>query len=220
MAGSDTAKAGGNRLPLWVLVGAVLGVLAGVVLGQRTAVLEPLGTAYAMMLEIAVFPYLLCSLLHGLGRLTPATAGRVLAASWGLYLLLWVLTLATIWLIARAIPPPSPPIQLTAETATTGLDFLQLLIPANLFAALGRNYVPAVVIFAVVYGIAIQRVANKQSLFEIFEAVRVASVTIWGWIVRIAPLGVFALFANTAGTIQPDRLAGLLLYVGLFLAGT
>ena len=97
MAGSDTAKAaGGNRLPLWVLVGAVLGILAGVVLGQRTAVLEPLGTAYAMMLEIAVFPYLLCSLLHGLGRLTPATAGRLLAVSWGLYLLLWAITLATI----------------------------------------------------------------------------------------------------------------------------
>jgi proton glutamate symport protein len=197
----------------------VLGVLAGVVLGQHTAVLEPLGTAYAMMLEIAVFPYLLCSLLHGPGRLTPATAGRVLAASWGLYLLLWALTLATIWLIARAIPPP-PPIQLTAETATAGPDFLRLLIPANLFAALGGNYVPAVVVFAVVYGVAIQRVANKQSLFEIFEAVRVASVTIWGWIVRIAPLGVFALFANTAGTIQPDRLTALLLYVGLFLAGT
>ncbi len=76
------------------------------------------------------------------------------------------------------------------------------------------------VVFAVVYGIAIQRVARKQALFEILEAVRMASVTIWGWIVQIAPLGVFALFANTAGTVQPDRLAGLLLYVGLFLAGT
>src|SRR5262249_58898439 len=118
------------------------------------------------------------------------------------------------------IPPPPPPIQRTAETAATGLDFLRLLIPANLFAALGRNYVPAVVIFAVVYGIAIQRVANKQSLFEIFEAVRVASVTIWGWIVRIAPLGVFALFANTAGTIEPHRLTPLLLFVGLFFPGT
>src|SRR5262249_34679218 len=173
-----------------------------------------------MMLEIAVFPYLLCSLLHGLGRLTPATAGRLFAVSWGLYLLLWGLTLATIWLLARAIPPPSPPTQLTAETFTGHLDFLQRLIPSNLFAALGRNYVPAVVVFALVYGIAIQRVAKKQALFEIFEAVRVASVTIWSWIVRVAPLGVFALFANTAGTVQPDRLAGLLLYVGLFLAGT
>src|SRR5882724_2564988 len=146
LVGGDTAKAaGGNRLPLWVLVGAVLGILAGVVLGQRTAVLEPLGTAYAMMLEIAVFPYLLCSLLHGLGRLTPATAGRLFAVSWGLYLLLWGLTLATIWLLARAIPPPSPPTQLTAETFAGHLDFLQRLIPSNLFAALGRNYVPAVV---------------------------------------------------------------------------
>ena len=45
------------------------------------------------------------------------------------------------------------------------------------------------------------------------QAIQVASVTLWGWIVRFAPIGVFALFAVAAGTIEPSRLSGLLLYV-------
>ena len=43
-------------LPAQVLIGAVLGILAGVVLGQRTAALAPIGAAYTMMLEIAIYP--------------------------------------------------------------------------------------------------------------------------------------------------------------------
>ena len=190
------------------------------VLGERTAILKPLGSAYAMMLQVAVYPYLLCSLLWGLGRLQPAMARRLLAASWGVYLLMWSLTFGVIWLISRAIPSPPPPTVLTPQTAQQPAGFLDLLIPANVFDALGRNYVPAVVIFTIVYGIAVQNITKKAALFEVLDAIKVASVTIWGWIVRFAPIGVFALFAAAAGTIEPDRMGGLLLYVGLFLIGT
>ncbi len=207
-------------LPVWILLGALAGILAGVVFGDRATIVQPLGSAYAMMLQVAVYPYLLCSLLSGLGRLTPDMARRLLRASWGVYLFMWSVTLGSIWLLARAIPEPPLPSVLTPETALVQAPFLDLLIPANLFDALGRNYVPAVVVFAIVYGVAIQKVGNKSALFEILQALQVASVTIWGWIVRLAPVGVFALFAAAAGTIEPDRLGGLLLYIGLFLAGT
>ena len=73
-------------MPVWILIGAVAGVIAGVVLGERMAILKPLGSAYAMMLQVVVYPYLLCSLLWGLGRLQPAMARRVFAARWGVYL--------------------------------------------------------------------------------------------------------------------------------------
>ena len=131
-------------LPVWILIGAAAGVIAGVVFGERTAILKPLGSAYAMMLQVAVYPYLLCSLLWGLGRLQPSMARRLFAASWGVYLVMWSLTFGAIWLISRAIPPASLPTVLTPQTAQQTAGFLDLLIPANVFDALGRNHVPAV----------------------------------------------------------------------------
>ena len=90
---------------MWVVLGAFAGIVAGVVLGERTIVLQPLGSAYAMMLQIAVYPYLICALIYGLGRLTPAEAKRLFGAGWGVYLFMWCVTLVAIWLLGRVIPP-------------------------------------------------------------------------------------------------------------------
>jgi proton glutamate symport protein len=207
-------------LPIWVVLGAFAGIVAGVMLGERTTVLQPLGSAYAMMLRIAVYPYLICALIYGLGRLTPAEARRLFRASWSVYLFLWCVTFVAIWLLARVIPPTPDPSVLTPAAVHAEGEFLKMLIPANLIEALGRDYVPAIAVFAIVYGIAIQKIERKSALFEVLEAIQVASVTLWGWIVRFAPIGVFALFAVAAGTIEPSRLSGLLLYVALFLIGT
>ena len=209
-----------TRLPVWILIGAVAGILTGITVGERAAILQPVGSAYAMLLQVAVYPYLICSLLSGLGRLAPSMARQLLRASWSVYLFMWVVTLGGIWGLAWAIPSTPLPSMLTPDPLTNRGTILDLLIPANLFTALGQNYVPAVVVFAVVYGIAIQKVQRKAALFEVLDAIQVASVTFWGWVVRFAPIGVFGLFAAAAGTIQPDRLGGLLLYVGLFLIGS
>jgi proton glutamate symport protein len=214
------AKTARITLPQLILAGAILGIATGVIFGERTAILQPLGDAYGAMLQIAVYPYLLCSLMYGLGRLTPATARRLLQAGWLPFLFLWVLTLSSIWILAHAIPPSPPPLSLTASTSHSSLGLMHLLIPSNPFAALRNNYVPAVVIFAIIYGVAFQGVAQKQTLLEIFDAVKMASVKIWGWIVRLAPFGVFALLAATSGTVRADRLAGMVLYVVIYLLGT
>src|ERR1700679_1883034 len=189
------ARNPGARLPQQILLGAILGIACGIFFGERTAFLQPIGDAYGAMLQIPVYPYLICSLMYGLGRLTSTTARQLLAATWIPFLFLWILTLGTIWALAHAIPPTSPPLALTASELHGRIKIMELLIPSNPFAALRKNYVPAVVIFAVIYGIAFQGVEQKQTLLEIFDAVKTASAKIWGGIVRLAPLGVFALLA-------------------------
>lgn len=43
----------------WIVIGAVLGVGAGLFLGDEAAVLEPVGTGYVMLLEAMVYPYII-----------------------------------------------------------------------------------------------------------------------------------------------------------------
>jgi proton glutamate symport protein len=207
-------------LPGWVLTGGVLGVAAGVVFGERTAIVAPIGAAYTMLLQIAIFPFLICLLLQGFGRLTPARARRLFAASWPAYVFVCGLTLFVVWLLAQAIPRPPPPVVLRPQPGQSALRLLAMLIPANPFAALMHSDVPAVVVFAIIYGLGIQGMPQRQVLFDAMEAVRAASLKIWNWIVKLSPLGVFALLADTAGKLQSSQLGGFLLYNGLFLAGT
>ena len=117
-------------LPGWIGLGALAGIVAGLLFGERMSIVAPLGSAYAMMLQIAVYPYLLCSLLYGLGQLTPERAKRLFRASWSTYLFMWIVTLASIWILARAIPPTPLPSVLTTDSQRTEVEFFNLLIPA------------------------------------------------------------------------------------------
>src|SRR5215475_8065223 len=208
------------HLPLWVLAGAFLGILTGLTLGARAAFLQPLGLAYSMMLESVIYPYILSSVIVGLGALAPARALRLFQASWVVYLFLWIVVFAAIFILAAAIPPTPPPIEVTPPTGNAGLALIEALIPDNITAALTRNLVPAIIVFALAFGLALQRIPAKDALLEAMEAIRRASLLIWTWVVYLAPIGVFALFASTAGTIAPQMADTLAVYLALYLIGT
>lgn len=208
-------------LPAWVLIGAVLGIVVGIFFGDYTAVLEPVGTLYVKLLESVVFPYIICSLVHGLGSLEPATASRLFKRSWMFFVLAWAITFGAIFIVAQAIPSVAAPAIIDpAQSQDLAGRLMTILVPANFFADLTRNYVPAVVAFSILFGVAIQYVREKQGFLAILELVRLASLKIWNWVVQLAPFAVFALFAVTAGTTAIENLPGLVTYLVLFLATT
>ncbi|WP_167631685.1 cation:dicarboxylate symporter family transporter [Mariprofundus ferrooxydans] len=206
-------------LPEWVLISAVAGIAAGAFFGDYARYLEPVGKAYAQLLAICVYPYVIASVLLGLGKLPPATAWRLFKHAWPAYVIGWGVALLAMILLGVAFRQAGAPAVLDSQAGLSGVDFISLLIPGNPFLDLTRNAVPAIVVFAFLYGMAIQRVENKTSWLEILLVIKSASVTIWNWVVFVAPLGVFALLASTAGTMQGQDIAGLFLYTALYLFG-
>lgn len=206
-------------LPGWILIGAVAGICFGVFLGDYARILQPLGQVYIQLLAICVYPYVIASLLHGLGKLDPPTAWRLFKHAWPSYVTGWGIAIGAMVILGAAFPAVSTPAVLDPKSATQGTDVIGLLIPGNPFHDLTRNAVPAVVVFALLYGTAIQRVKHKASWLEVLLVVKSASVTIWNWVVFVAPVGVFALLASVAGTIQPKDIASLFLYTALYLFG-
>ena len=209
-----------SHLPFWVLLGAVLGVVLGVLLGEQTSILRPVGSTYVMLMQIVVFPYIICSLLHALGSLAPVTAWRLFRVSWLIYVALWGVTLLTIFILSLAITQAPTPSFLNATISQDKDTLLDLLIPVNPFFDLANNNIPAIVVFSIIYGIAIQRIDNKESFLNILHLVKTASVTIWQWVVMLAPFAVFALFADSFGTLDLKTLTNLSIYLIAVLTGT
>jgi len=141
---------------------------------------------------------------------------RLLKRGLPVFLLLWGVVVLVQWLASLAIPPAQPPLVVTAGATNEVSRIVSLLVPANPFSDLTRNYVPAIVIFCVIYGIALQSQKNKDGLLGMFDVIKRASIGIWGWVIKMAPIGVFALFADLAGTIRIERLGSLALYLVLF----
>ncbi len=140
----------------WLIIGAILGIAAGVFLGDYCKVLNPIGVGYVMLLQAPIYPLLVSALIHGLGTLSPCTFVRLFKRGWIFYLVAWGITLGAIFILIYAIPRVTAPsvIDPTQKEQSTS-SIIQLFLPANLFTDLASNFVPAVVIFSVLYGLAI-----------------------------------------------------------------
>jgi Na+/H+-dicarboxylate symporter/ABC-type amino acid transport substrate-binding protein len=200
------------------LIGAILGILAGLFFGDSCAALQPVGNIYVMGLESVMYPVVICSIINGLAMLTPEITARLLRRGWLVVAGTWSLTLAVIWILSLALPPPRASIT-AHETARASGSLLEMIVPGNFFVDLSRNFLPAVVVFSVVYGVAVQRSKNKAALVAVLEVVYEGGLKVWQWVVRLAPLGVFALMAVTAGTVRIAVLPSLVAYLVLYTVG-
>jgi proton glutamate symport protein len=151
--------------------------------------------------------------------MAPAQAWTLFRSGWKFYVGLWGVTFGLLILLAQGIPHAFSTSWVADATAKDSPSLLEILIPSDPFTALSRNYVPAVVLFSLFYGVALQYVPEKTSLLSVLEGIRLASLKFWNGVVQFAPVAVFALFADLAGTIRPQAMAEVSVFLFLFFAG-
>lgn len=202
-----------DRMPLWVVVGAVLGVAAGLVLGDLTAVLAELGRLYSALMQIAAIPYLISSIMHGLIRVPRGEFATVVRQGIVVYGLLILVTFAFLALIAFAISAETTPALVDATRSDRTGSIIELVVPDNIFRDVSQNVLPAVIVFAFVYGLAMQGQSSTASLLDILSSVKAASVRIWQWVVYLSPFAVFTVTAHVSGTTSFSDMMSISVYV-------
>jgi Na+/H+-dicarboxylate symporter len=204
-----------GRIVVAIIAGTALGVFAG----ERTAALQPVAESYVKLLQMTVLPYIIFSLVGGLGALDRGQASRFGWHVGRMLLLLWAVALVGVF----SLPTMFPRIEAASFFSTTLLDetrfdLIDLYIPSNLFHALANNIVPAVVLFSALLGIALMSVPGKQTALQAIQALSSAVARLARFIVALTPYGLFAIAAVTAGTLHPEEAAQLQVYLACYLA--
>lgn len=208
-----------ERMPLWVLLGALSGVAAGLFFGDLTAPLQAVSRIYAAMMQIAAVPYLMSSLLHGLAAITRADFLRTMRFGLLTYALLIAVTFGFLYLIIAAIGGTTPPALIDGNAEGEFSAIIRRVIPVNIFQDATENYLPAVVIFSILYGIAMQTTPTKGAVIDALASIKSASVKIWQWVVLLAPIAIFAVTASIAGTTPFQNMISLSTYVVAVMGG-
>ncbi len=211
----------GLSLASQILIGLLLGVATGLFFGDKAGALEIVGRGYVGLLQMTILPYMVVSLIAGIGTLNYDKASN-LAVTGGIVLVgSWVLAFVIVFLMPLAFPSTeggsfySPSLVKAAE-----VDFIDLYIPVNPFSALARTVVPAAAVFSVAVGIALIGVDSKKSLLDVLNAISKTLSRVAMMVVRIAPFGIFAIAANAAGTMGLEELGRLQTYIASFVVAT
>ncbi len=202
-----------------VLIGFAMGIFCGLFFGEMAATLNPIGRAYIRLLQMAVVPYITVSLIAGLGRLTPQQASRI--AQWGglVLLLILVIGMVLVLLVPLAYPEWEAANYFSSNlvSSSASVDFVSLYISANPFESLANTVIPAIVLFSIVMGVAVMHSKKKGPLLELLASVDDALMNITRFMVKLAPIGIFAIAANAAGTLDLAAFDKLQVYVWTYL---
>lgn len=202
-----------------VILGLLLGIFIGLFFGESAGRLDIWGEAYIRLLQMTVLPYILVSLVGGLGRLDAAIARRIGLMGGGLILLVWGIVLASNLFLSQAYPDWTTATFFSSSLVESGKPFdpLQLYIPYNPFYSMANSIVPAVVVFSILLGLALIAVPDKEHLLSSLDSLSAALMRIASFVGKLAPLGIFAIAAAAAGTLRVEELSRLQVYLWAYL---
>jgi Na+/H+-dicarboxylate symporter len=203
-----------------VLAGLGLGLLVGVLcaltgdgIAERVAaIVTPVGTLWLNALRMTVVPLVVAFVVVGVADASSAAAaGRTTAMALAYFVALLAAVAIATALLAPPVyalwsPDPATRDVLRLSESAPAPEIPRLadqfanLLPDNAIAAAAGAAMVPLTLFALVLGFAVTRLppAQRTSLVELFRALAQAMLVIVGWVLKLAPIGVFALVLPVA----------------------
>ncbi|MCK9995718.1 MAG: cation:dicarboxylase symporter family transporter [Candidatus Krumholzibacteria bacterium] len=199
-------------------LGLLGGIVCGLFFGEHVGFLAKVGEVYIGLLQMTVLPYISVALIANIGGMPHGKNRRLVSAVIGFLTLSWFIAMLAIVLLPFTLPPLKSAsfFSFTTLEPVANVNFLKLFIPANPFFSLANNHIPAVVLFCVFLGAAINTMQNREGLVDAFEIMTDVLERVNRFLMQLTPLGIFSIAASTAGTIELVEFERLQAYILLY----
>ncbi|MFZ0564586.1 MAG: dicarboxylate/amino acid:cation symporter, partial [Chlamydiales bacterium] len=207
-------------MKLWkkMLLGLVLGTLAGVLLEDRAQCLKPFGTVFLDLLNMLVVLLVFSSMTVGVTSINDIRKlGRVGLKTLLLYMgttaiaILFGLAAAKLFNPGMGIGLNHDSVELTIDETPELVNLFLNLVPSNPIGSLANGNILQVIVFSIFFGLGINFAGEKgKPLARILESLSEVMFSITGMVMHLAPYGIFAIMAWVAGTFGPGILYPLL----------
>lgn len=231
-----------GRLWLKVLVGMALGLGVGTLLGPSVGLVEPdtgatignwlafPGQLFLATIQMIVIPLVVASVIRGLAASENLEQLKRLGIRVTIFFAITTALAATIGLVVAGVVNPGESMRGLVEAEITQLpntgsmespsilalpDTLIGLLPGNPLGAMVEGQMLQIVIFSVIFGIALVSMVPAQAkpMLELLGSLQEICMTIVRWAMGLAPIAVFGLMAQLSTKVGLSSLLGMAIYV-------
>ena len=190
-------------------IGFGLGIVIGLVFGEKATIVKPLGTIFLNMIKMIVVPMVFFSITAGVASLGDLKKLRNIGVKVvGLYALTSALCVG-LGLIMANIINPGKGFDLTALSQSTDyeaqampsiIDTLIDMFPSNIFTPLTNTNMLQIIVFSVFLGVALIMMGKEgERLLAGVQSCANAMYKITAIVMEFSPIGVCALLADSVG---------------------
>src|SRR3954465_7754717 len=177
---------------------------------------------FLRLVKMIIAPLVFSTLVAGLAGM--GEAGRIGGKAVGWFMMASLVSLTIGLIFANLLQPganvgvPLPDAGLAAGLKTSALnlrDFVTHVFPRNFFEAMANNEILQILVFSVFVGLALGQLRDTKArtLVQAIEEVVPVMLKVTDYVMRFAPIGVFAAVANVITT----QGLGVLLVYGKFI---
>jgi len=214
-----------------VIVAIAFGVLLGAVKPNLGAMMEPLGLGFIKLIKMLIAPVIFCTVVTGVAGVEDI---KKVGKTGGLALLYFEIMSTVALVIGLAVANvlhPGSGMNVDPQALDTGplaaytgpgklqsvTEFLLNVIPSTVVDAFAKGEILQVLLFAVLFGFALQRLKPRGgAVFAFVEGISEVLFGIVGAVMRLAPLGAFGAMAATVGKYGFGSLLSLGKLMGSF----
>ncbi|MFR7550692.1 MAG: dicarboxylate/amino acid:cation symporter [Clostridium sp.] len=222
--GEKKKQASADREPLILIAFVILGAIIGMVMGEKASFLYPIGQIWLNLLFVLLVPLLFFSISSSIANISDTkSVGKLL----GFTLVIFVVTAAiagSFMFVVLGIFGVDTSVQLGAGDATAqaaassiGDQIVNTFTVGDFPDVISRGHILALIVFTVFFGVTVSSLGEKGR--EIANWLNNMSLVFYKMVailMKAAPLGLMAYFANLTGTYGSDLLKrygrGLLIY--------
>jgi len=185
---------------------------------------------FLRLIKMLIGPLVFSTLVVGIAHMGDAkTMGRIFVRSMAWFVvaslvsLVLGLTLANIFHPGQNLGLPLPDIGTATNLATSKFtlkDFVSHLVPKSIAEAMANNEILQIVVFSMFFGVALAALGESASaIVKVIEDLSHAMLKITGYVMKLAPLAVFAAMSATVAVNGLDILVKFAVFMGDFYIG-
>jgi len=220
-----------KHLYVQVLIGVVLGIAVGYFFPKFGADLKVLGDMFVRIVKMMIAPIVFCTIVSGITSLTDTrkigtTLGKALGLFYGLTILSLFIGLAAVLVLKPGAGMHINPAHLDASVAAKAAknappgtfgEFVMHVIPTTFVGAFTEGEVLPVLLLALLCGFGLSKIGTAgQPVLKVINSFSHLLFAIFGYLMRLAPIGAFGAMAFTVGKYGVKSIGSLGLLIGTF----
>ncbi|MBO6268268.1 MAG: cation:dicarboxylase symporter family transporter, partial [Clostridium sp.] len=191
-------------------IGFGLGIVLGVIFGEKASIVKPLGTIFLNMIKMIVVPMVFFSITAGVAALSDIKKLRNIGVKVvGLYAITSAISVC-IGLIMANVTNPGLGFDMSAlasdsvyeaKEMPSVLDTIINAFPSNVFASFTQGDMLPIIVFAIFVGVALIMMGERgQKMAEGVQNLADVMYQITAIVMEFSPIGVCALLADSVGS--------------------
>ncbi len=229
-----------NKLFIAIIIGLILGIAFGGYIHEFhpksiegfSKNIKLLGTVFIRLVQMIIAPLVLSTLIVGIAKMGDMKmVGRV-----GAKAMAWFFTASLVSLLLGLVlvnwMKPGVGLDIDMENLSSAADlvektqafsleeFVKHIVPKSLFEALATNEILQIVIFSIFFGIALSSIGKVgEPVIKALDAISHVVLKMVGYIMWVAPIGVFGSVAAAVSTYGFDIFSLYANYLIAFVIG-